>query len=127
MRSKINSFIKTFLPIFFLMLIVVSSFVLNPSQITTRLAAISSSLVASVMFHISISNQIPPVGYLTFADKFMLLTYFILLGGFFLNIGIFIMQNKDKKGLADKFNRWAESLVFVGVPVLYAALFLFVS
>lgn len=127
MRVKVNSFIKTFLPVFFLLLIVVSSFILNPDQIMTRLATISSSLIASVMFHISIASQIPPVGYLTFADKFMLLTYFILLGGFFLNIGVFILQGKEKKELAKKFNRWAETLVFIGVPVLYGALFLFLS
>lgn len=122
-RVKMNSFIKTFLPVFFLMLTVISIFVLNPDQIITRLTTISSSLVASVMFHISIANQLPPVGYLTFADNFMLLTYFILLSGFFLNIGIFILQGRDQKELAKKFNRWVETLIFVGVPILYGLLF----
>ena len=78
--SKIwwNSFIKTILPIIIIMLVALSSFIIDPDKVTTRVAMISSALVASVMFHVSITNQIPPVGYMTLADKFMLLTYIIL-------------------------------------------------
>ncbi|HOX05414.1 MAG TPA: hypothetical protein PK280_03350 [Planctomycetota bacterium] len=126
-RIRMNSFLKTFLPVLFLMLIMISSFILNPEQIVTRLATISSSLVASAMFHISIASQIPPVGYLTFADKFMMLTYFILLVSFFLNIGIFVLQGREKKEPAQRLHRLSEKLVFVGVPVLYGALFLFLG
>ena len=86
-RITMNSFLKTFLPVLFLMLIVMASFILDPDKVTTRLAAISSALVASAMFHVSISGQIPPVGYLTFADKFMVLTYLILLVSFCLSLG----------------------------------------
>ncbi|MCX7806503.1 MAG: hypothetical protein N3A38_15150 [Planctomycetota bacterium] len=123
-RIKLNSFIKTFLPVLFMMLIVASSFILNPDQSNTRLATISSSLVASAMFHISISNQIPPVAYLTFADKFMLTTYFILLSSFFLNIAIFVLQSREKKEPAARFHRISKAIVFVGMPLGYAALFL---
>ena len=123
-RIKMNSFIKTFLPVLFLMLITVSSFILNPDQIVTRLATISSSLVASAMFHISIAGQIPPVSYLTFADKFMMLTYFVLLVSFFLNIAIFVFQGKGRKEGAQKMHRWSERLMFAGVPLLYCLLFL---
>lgn len=123
-RMAFSSFLKTFLPVIFLMLIVMSSFILNPEQVATRLGAISSSLVASAMFHISISNQVPPMGYLTFADKFMILTYFILLASFFLSIAVFILQGKKAVERAKKLNRISERLVIIGMPVLYAALFL---
>lgn len=112
---------------FFLILIMISTFILNPDQVITRLAAISSSLMATVMFHISIAGQIPPVGYLTFADKFMMLTYFLLLVSFALNIAIFVLRSKKREDEAMRFNKWCEKLVFIGVPVLYIALFLFVS
>ncbi len=123
-RIKLNSFIKTFLPVLFMMLIVASSFILNPDQSNTRLATISSSLVASAMFHISISNQIPPVAYLTFADKFMLTTYFILLSSFFLNIAIFVLQSREKKEPAARFHKLSKAIVFIGMPAAYAAMFL---
>ncbi len=123
-RMAFSSFLKTFLPVIFLMLIVMSSFILNPEQVTTRMGAISSSLVASAMFHISISNQVPPMGYLTFADKFMILTYFILLASFFLSIAVFILQGKKAVERAKKLNRISERIVIIGMPVLYVALFL---
>ena len=126
-RIKTNSFLKTFMPVLFMMLIMISSFILNPEQIITRMATISSSLVASAMFHISISSQIPPVSYLTFADKFMMLTYLILLISFFLNIGIFLAQSKGNKDRANRLSKWSSGLVFIGVPVLYVALFVFVQ
>jgi len=122
-RVKLNSFLKTFLPVIFLMLIVMSSFILNPDQITTRLAAISSALVASAMFHISIAGQIPPVGYLTFADKFMVLTYFILLACFFTSLHVFILQGRKEEERAQKLSKLTEKIVFAGMPTLYVALF----
>jgi hypothetical protein len=125
-RIKMNSFLKTFMPVLFLMLIVMSSFILNPDQITTRLGAISSALVASAMFHISIANQIPPVGYLTFADKFMVLTYFILLSCFFMSLMVFVLQNRKEEERAKRIHRFTEKLTLIGMPVLYLALFLFV-
>jgi hypothetical protein len=126
-RIRLNAFMKTFIPVIFLMLIVLSSFILNPEQVTTRLGAISSALVASAMFHISISNQIPPSGYLTFADIFMILTYLILLCCFCLSIGVYLLQNKGDAGKisAKKLNRISEYLVFIGMPTLYISLFLF--
>jgi uncharacterized membrane protein YadS len=123
---KINSFLKTFMPVLFLMLIVMSSFILNPTQITTRLAAISSALVASAMFHISIAGQIPPVGYLTFADKFMVLTYFILLACFFMSLYVFLLQERKQEEKARRIHKLTESLAFFGMPTLYLALFIFV-
>ena len=126
-RIKMNSFLKTFVPVLFLMLIMTSSFILNPDQIVTRLATISSSLVAAVMFHLGIASQVPPVGYMTFADKFMGLTYLILLASFFLNISVFVLQSKGKKEQAQTLSTLCEKLVFIGVPVLYIGLFLFIK
>jgi hypothetical protein len=126
-RIPMNSFLKTFLPVLFLMLIVMASFILDPDKVTTRLAAISSALVASAMFHVSISGQIPPVGYLTFADKFMVLTYLILLMSFCLSLGVYIMQSKPgKQARALKLHHFTEVIIFVGLPALYVGMFLFV-
>lgn len=123
-RVKFNMFLKTFLPVIFLMLIVMASFILDPEKVTTRLAAISSALVASAMFHISIAGQIPAVGYLTFADKFMVLTYLLLLCSFFLSIRVFMLQGRGDLERAKKLSKLSEFLVFIGMPVLYAGLFL---
>ncbi|GIU69463.1 MAG: hypothetical protein KatS3mg002_0699 [Candidatus Woesearchaeota archaeon] len=124
--SKIflNSFIKTLLPIIFIMLVALSSFVIDPDKIATRVAMISSALVASVMFHVSITNQIPPVGYLTFADKFMMLTYAILLVSFVINIIIFDFQERKKEKIVEKIHKTTEYSMLIIVPLIYIIFFL---
>lgn len=124
-RIFINSFMKTILPVIFMLIVVVSTFLIDPDKITTRLTTAGSSLVAAVMFHISISNQIPPLGYLTFADKFMLLTYLVLLASFIISIALLELSESGKKELAEKIHRRTEWAVFIVVPLMYIALFLF--
>ena len=123
-RIKLNAFMKTFMPVFFILLVVLFSFVLDPDKITTRLGMAGSSLVASVMFHISISNQIPPVGYLTFADKFMVLTYAILLATFVINVYLLELLERKNNELVERIHRKTEYSMFAVVPLLYLILFL---
>jgi hypothetical protein len=125
-RIALNSFFKTFVPVLIIVLIVMFSFIMDPDKITNRLTIATSSLVAAVMFHISISNQIPPVGYLTVADKFMLLTYLILLATVILNVVILEFIEQKKQGLAEKIHRITEYSVFIVIPIIYL-IFFFVS
>lgn len=126
-RIKFNAFFKTFLPIFFIMLITIFTFVIDPDKIMNRLTIAGSSLVASVMFHISISNQIPPVGYMTMADKFMILTYMILLVTFIINITLLEMQELKKTHLVERVNKITEYNMLWIVPAAYIIFFLIVA
>lgn len=122
-RIGFNSFLKTFLPVLFIILIVTCTYIMDPDKISTRLAMVSSSLVATVMFHISISNQIPPVGYLTTADKFMILTYFVLFLSFLLNIILLELQEQKRTELVEKIHRKTEYAMFIVTPVIYVLFF----
>jgi hypothetical protein len=123
-RMFINSFLKTFLPVIFIMLIVLFSFIMDPDKITTRLTVCTSSLIASVMFHISMSNQIPPVGYLTTADRFMILTYFLLLVSVLLNVILLELLEQKKTELVEKVHRATEYSMLMVVPIIYILFFL---
>lgn len=125
-RIELSSFLKTFLPVFFIVLVVLFSFILDPDKVTTRLGMAGSSLVASVMFHVSINNQIPPVGYLTIADRFMILTYFIILATFFINIMLVHYIEIKKTKMVDKIHKGTEFSALVIVPLLYILFFVFV-
>jgi hypothetical protein len=122
-RIVFNSFFKTFLPVMFMILILMFSFVMDTDKITTRLAVATSTLVASVMFHISISNQIPPVGYLTVADKFMVLTYLLILAAVVLNVSILELLERKKADVAEKLHRRTEYAVFIIYPLVYVLFF----
>lgn len=125
-RIGLNSFFKTFVPVLIIVLIVLFSFVMDPDKITNRLTVATSSLVGAIVFHISIANQIPPIGYLTIADKFMILTYFILLLSALLNIGLLELSERKKSDVVERVHRATEYTVFVLVPLLYAAFFFIV-
>lgn len=126
-RNTFNAFLKTFLPIIFIILVMLSNFLLGPDKVTSRLGMVGSALIASVMFHVSMTNQIPPVGYLTFADKFMILTYFIVLTSFALNIWLLWLFERKRTEAMDRIHRRTEVSVFVIVPTLYLLLFIFFS
>ncbi len=122
-RIGLNAFIKTFLPILFIMLVVLSSFIIDPDKVAQRLTMAGSSLVAAVMFHISITNQIPPTGYLTIADKIMMLTYFILLVTFVINIILLELGELKRTELVERIHRRTEYSMFVFVPLIYILAF----
>ncbi|MEM4331040.1 MAG: hypothetical protein QW273_03475 [Candidatus Pacearchaeota archaeon] len=123
-RIKINSVFKTILPITFIMIVMLSSFVLDPDKITTRLSMVGSALVASVMFHVSLANQLPPVSYLTFIDKFMILSYFVILLSFLFNVTLLELYERKKEEKVKRLHRITEFTVFIIVPLLYFLLFI---
>ncbi|MEM4605490.1 MAG: hypothetical protein QW103_00435 [Candidatus Pacearchaeota archaeon] len=124
-RIKTNSIFKTFLPVIFIMLVMLSSFILDPDKITTRLSMVGSALIASVMFHVSLSNQLPPLGYLTFIDKFMLINYFIILISFLFNVVLLELVERKKEEKVKKLHKITEFTIFIIVLILYFILFIF--
>jgi len=121
-----SAIIKFILPVVFIVLIMLSSFILNLDKITTRLAMVGSALVATVMFHVSLSNQAPALGYLTFADKFMILTYFIILLCFGFNVLLLELCERKAEKLVEALHRSTQFTMFIVVPVLYLFLFVLV-
>ncbi|VVB78354.1 Uncharacterised protein [uncultured archaeon] len=122
-KIVINSTIKTIIPVVFIIIVMLSSFILDIDKVSTRIGMVSSALVASVMFHVSLSNQIPPLSYLTFMDKFMVLTYFVILVSFSINIAIMELTKKEKAGIAEKIHKKTEYTMLIIVPILYLILF----
>lgn len=74
-RPVLSAVLKVILPGIFLVVVGLLSLLLAPDKITQRLTVATSALVGSVLLHLNLTSTIPPVGYLTFADKFMLINY----------------------------------------------------
>jgi len=112
-RITLTSILKAFLPAFFLVVVGLLALLLKPS-----------TLLGAVMFHLNVTSQIPPVGYLTFADRFMIVSYIIL--GACLGSTILLMRHTDAKDEASA-NRFYRSSLVVIPPLsftLYALAFL---
>ena len=116
--------VSFFLPIFFIVFIILFTFLLGINKLELRLGIVSSALIAAIMYQLAISTKLPPaVGYLLFADKVMLLTYFVLLVSFILNIYMLkLVQVKKVKTAQKWFNRTKYNMIIISIS-LYVLLF----
>lgn len=76
-RVTLNAVIKSFLPIACMVLVAFLSLLMAPDKVTTRLSMNISTILGAVMFHVNLTSSIPPVGYLTLADRVMIATYIV--------------------------------------------------
>lgn len=118
-----NAFLKTMMPIIFIFLIVTFSYVIPVEKTDTRLSAATAALVASVMFHVNITNQNPPLGYLTFADKIVLVLYGFLFLTIAYNVVVYEFVQRKREDRARKIHETMKFKVIFGAPLLFAGLF----
>lgn len=77
-REKTSTAIKTFLPPIIFCIVSGLSFFFRPDKIAQRLGLGTSMLISAVMFHISQTASLPPLGSLILIDKIMISTYTFL-------------------------------------------------
>lgn len=77
-RSALAAIFKTIFPALIIVLMGLLSLVLTPDKIIPRLTLTAGSLTGSVLFHLNMTSSLPPLGYLTFGDRFMLINYLAL-------------------------------------------------
>jgi hypothetical protein len=77
-REKTSTAIKTFLPPIIFCIVSGLSFFFRPDKIAQRLGLGTSMLISAVMFHISQTSSLPPLGSLILIDKIMISTYTFL-------------------------------------------------
>ena len=123
-RVVMTAVLKSFLPVFFMVLIAMLSLILQSEKVTMRLSLNISTLLAAVMFHLNLTSQIPPVGYLTFADKFMIVTYAVMIG--VLLSGILLMRNNERKNrrMEDDIYRYSLYVLPAAAVAAYSLIFM---
>ena len=107
-RIVLTSIFKAFLPAFFIVVVGLLSLLMLPDKVIPRLGMATSALLGTVMFHLTVTSQIPPVGYLTFADRFMIASYVVLLGC--LISTVVLMRHNDSKDDASSMRVYRISL-----------------
>ncbi len=123
-RIFLASVMKTFLPVLFIVIVGLLALLIEErDKLWTRIGINTSALLAAVMFHLNVTSSIPPVGYLTFADKFMLVTYVVLVLSLLSTIVMMMHAKRDDARLEKKIY----DISLVGIPLLtligYALLF----
>lgn len=123
-RIVLTSILKAFLPAAFIVVIGLLGLLMLPDKVVPRLTMTTSALLGTVMFHLTVTSQIPPVGYLTFADRFMMVSYLVLLGC--LVATVILMRHSDKKDDAEAMRVYRYSLKVIppAALALYVLAFL---
>ena len=77
-RPPLAALFKVMLPATFLVGVGFLALLLGPDRVMQRLTVSTSALLGAVLFHLNRNASIPPIGYLTFADRFMVVNYVAL-------------------------------------------------
>lgn len=71
------------------------SFLLKENEARDRITLSSSTLASAIFYHMTLTASVPPVGYLTYADRFMILNYIFIATQLFVAISLFLLQRPE--------------------------------
>jgi len=100
-RPTLSAFNKTYTPLLVMVLISMCALVMGPGAAPARMTTVTGTLLGAVMFHLSTTSSLPPIGYVTLTDKVFIATYL----SFLINIGfsvVMIRKNDLKQEAATK-------------------------
>jgi len=115
-KPWLSSFINNLLPVFIIMLVGFLSFLLSPEAAGERLTLTSSTLVALILFHLSLNSALPPLASFTFADKFMIGNYLAISVATAISAVMLVMRDGNNTEAALRLNRWTR----LAIPLLWA-------
>lgn len=123
-KPGLTSGLNMFLPVFFVVFISLISMLLVGSRLESRILLTVTALLAAVFFQFTLDSTLPPLGYLTFADKFMIATYVIIVAT--LAISILLLKYNDRKDTvkAAKIQYYTVRLMPIVTILIYAYTFL---
>jgi len=110
-RLVFASSLKTFLPVLCFLLIAFISLLVTLERLDARVGMNTAMLIASVMFHLSITNQLPPSAYLTIADKVLIATYATIGVSLLLSVMMMRLMQTDQMARATKLRERAFRIV----------------
>jgi hypothetical protein len=108
------SSILKLLPAIAIMFACLIAFVMTPSIADRRIVLVTSSLIASVLFHANLASGVPQVPYLTFADRFMLINYLIIAASLAI-VGLMLVWHEKQPDKANKLQK----TTWFSVPCLW--------
>ena len=108
------------------------SFLMNENEARDRIALTSGTLASAIFYHMTLTASVPPVGYLTYADRFMILQYVFITAALGVAVSLLLLQRAENdtanhKALALQIHRitrlvipvlWAISLIVLHVTTL---------
>jgi hypothetical protein len=113
-RPRAAGLLKSIVPVLFMVMVAGLTLLLKPKSAVARMTAATGALLTIVAFHISSTSSLPPLGYLTRMDKFMVANYFIYLVNIAFAVAIVRADDDKNEELAKKLYQQA----WIAVPVV---------
>jgi hypothetical protein len=116
-----SSFMKGLFAAIVIVFVGMLSFLMKPEDAGDRLELTSATLASAIFYHLTLTASIPPVGYLTYADRFMILQYIFITISLGVAVWLFLLQTRtedkaeDNSELIDQIHKATRWLV----PVLW--------
>jgi len=125
-----TSAIAIFIPVLLLTFIALMATLMYgdvSSVFENRILLSASLLIAAVLFQFTLDSNLPPLGYLTFADWFMIATYVIMMAG--LVSGILALNYHQRRDAAKsrKFHHYTTRLLPALAIIAYLLVFLLLA
>jgi len=117
-RPVMAGFLKTILPVLIMVIVGLLSLQFSPDKYIARLTLITGSLTGAVILHLNITSSLPPLGYLTLGDRFMLFNYLALALSLISTLVLIYCGDKAKTIPLTKISRL--SMIFI--PILWIGL-----
>lgn len=124
-RKPTNAF-EIFIPVFFLTFIALIAMLMYgkvSSVLESRILLTASVLIAAVLYQFTLDNSIPPLGYLTFVDKFMIATYGIIVSCLVVGIMVLNHHHREEMVESEHIQFYSVRLMPVVTLIVYAILF----
>lgn len=113
-----SGILKTVLPALIIVGAGLLSLLLSPDKGLQRLALATGAFIPAVLFHINQTASLPPLGYLTMADRFMVVNYFALMLTILSTLIILYYMDKGRTAAAYRVHKVAQ----IVIPVLWVGL-----
>jgi hypothetical protein len=117
-RPVVTGFLKTILPALIMVMVGLLSLQFSSGKYIARLTLITGSLTGTVILHLNINASLPPLGYLTLADRFMVFNYLALALSLISTLVIIKYEDRNKITAVKLISKCSQ----VVVPTLWAGL-----
>ena len=117
-RSDLAAILKTILPALIIVIVGLLSLVLSPDKIIPRLTLTTGAFTGAVLFHLNMTSSLPPLGYLTLGDRFMIFNYLALSLALVSTLIALYYVDKKRNEAAERVHR----LALITVPVFWVVL-----
>ncbi len=125
-----TSAVAIFIPVLLLTIIALMATLMYgdvSSVFENRILLSASLLIAAVLFQFSLDSNLPPLGYLTFADWFMIATYFVMMAGLISGILVLNYHHRKEAAKVEKIRRYSTWLLPGLAIILYLLVFLLLA